>query len=90
MLHLFTTGQGNIIGNPIEPVIKISANPVTAATMAEHIDVDISGLLRFEYNLDGAADRVMEMMARTINGRLTSAEALRHAEFVLTKLHRSA
>jgi len=90
VLHLFTTGQGNIIGNPIEPVIKISANPVTAATMAEHIDVDISGLLRFEYNLDGAADRVMEMMARTINGRLTSAEALRHDEFVLTKLHRSA
>ena len=24
VLHLFTTGQGNIIGNPIEPVIKLS------------------------------------------------------------------
>ena len=89
-LHLFTTGQGNIIGNPIEPVLKMSANPLTVKTMAEHIDVDISGLLSFEYNLDGAADRTMEMMARTINGRLTSAEALRHDEFVLTKLYRSA
>jgi len=89
-LHLFTTGQGNIIGNKIEPVIKLSANPLTVATMSEHIDVDISGLLRFEYNLDGAADRTMEMMARTINGRLTSAETLRHDEFVLTKLYRSA
>jgi (2R)-sulfolactate sulfo-lyase subunit beta len=90
VLHLFTTGQGNIIGNPLEPVIKLTANPLTAATMAEHIDVDVSGLLRFEYNLDGAADRTMEMMAHTINGRLTSAEALRHDEFVITKLYRSA
>ncbi len=90
VLHLFTTGQGNIIGNPIEPVIKLSANPLTVATMTEHIDVDISGMLRFDYNLDGAADRVMEMMAHTINGRLTSAEALRHDEFVITKLYRSS
>jgi (2R)-sulfolactate sulfo-lyase subunit beta len=89
-LHLFTTGQGNIIGNPILPVIKMSANPLTVETMREHIDVDLSGLLRFDYNLDGAADRTMEMMAHTINGRLTSAEVLRHDEFVLTKLYRSA
>jgi len=89
-LHLFTTGQGNIIGNKIEPVIKLSANPLTVETMSEHIDVDITGLLRFEYNLDGAADRTMEMMAHTINGRLTNAETLRHDEFVITKLYRSA
>lgn len=90
VLHLFTTGQGNIIGNLIEPVIKLSANPLTVETMSEHIDVDISGLLRFDFNLDGAADRTMELMAHTINGRLTSAEALRHDEFVITKLYRSA
>ena len=89
-LHIFTTGQGNIIGNPILPVLKMSANPLTVETMTEHIDVDLSGLLRFDYNLDGAADRTMEMMAHTINGRLTSAETLRHDEFVLTKLYRSA
>ena len=89
-VHLFTTGQGNIVGNPVLPVIKLSANALTVETMAEHIDVDLTGLLRFEYNLDGAADRVMEMMAHTINGRLTSAETLRHDDFVLTKLYRSA
>ena len=90
VVHLFTTGQGNIIGNPVLPVIKHSANPLTVETMSEHIDVDLTGLLRFEYNLDGAADRAMEMMAHTINGRLTCAETLRHDEFVLTKLYRSA
>lgn len=89
-LHLFTTGQGNIVGNPVLPVIKLSGNPLTVETMSEHIDVDLTGLLRFEYNLDGAADRVMETMAHTVNGRLTSAEILRHDDFVITKLYRSA
>lgn len=90
VLHFFTTGQGNIIGNPIIPVMKISANPLTVTTMPEHIDVDITDMLRLEMTLDEAADAVMEMMAHNINGRLTAAEALRHEEFVITKLFRSA
>jgi len=90
VLHFFTTGQGNIIGNPIIPVMKITANPLTAETMSEHVDVDITDMLRLEMTLDQAADKVMDMMGHTINGRLTAAEALRHNEFVLTKLYRSA
>ena len=90
VLHLFTTGQGNIVGNKIEPVVKLSANPLTVETMSEHIDVDLTGLLGFEYNLDEAADKTMAMMAHTINGRLTNAETLHHDEFVITKLYRSA
>jgi (2R)-sulfolactate sulfo-lyase subunit beta len=89
-VHLFTTGQGNIIGNALLPVIKVSANPLTVQTMSEHIDVDLTGILRLEMNLDAAADKTIEMLARTINGRLTAAEVLRHDEFVLTKLFRSA
>ena len=90
VLHFFTTGQGNIIGHPIIPVIKICANPLTIETMAEHIDVDISKMLRLDMTLDDAADEILDMTFRAINGRLTSAEALRHNEFVLTKLYRSA
>ncbi len=90
VLHFFTTGQGNIIGHPIIPVIKICANPLTIETMAEHIDVDISKMLRLDMTLDDAADEILDMTFRTVNGRLTSAEALRHNEFVLTKLYRSA
>ncbi len=88
--HLFTTGQGNIIGNPVVPVIKISANPLTVSTMSEHIDVPIENVLTLEQSLDQAADAVLDMMLRTLSGRLTSAEVLRHREFVLTKLYRSA
>lgn len=89
-LHLFTTGQGNIIGNPVVPVIKLTANPKTAAHMAEHIDVDVSQTLTLESTLDEAADQVMHCMARTASGRLTAAEVLGHKEFVLTRLHRTA
>ena len=46
------TGQGNIIGNPIEPVIKLTANPLTAKTMSEHIDVDVSKILSRQMNLE--------------------------------------
>ena len=90
VLHLFPTGQGNIIGHPIEPVLKITANPVTASTMAEHIDLDVSGLLNLEYGLSEAGDRLLALVFRSINGRLTAAEVAGHREFVLTKLYRSA
>lgn len=90
VIHLFPTGQGNPIGNPIIPVIKITANPKTAQTMNEHIDVDVSSLLRGEVNLDQAADSLWDRVVRTANGQLVKAEILRHNEFVLTKLFRSA
>ncbi|HZP33478.1 MAG TPA: UxaA family hydrolase [Candidatus Acidoferrales bacterium] len=90
VVHLFPTGQGNVIGNPIEPVIKLTANPKTARTMAEHIDLDVSGILRREMTLDQAGDRLIDIMIRTCNGRLTCAEVLGHREFVLTKLYQSA
>jgi (2R)-sulfolactate sulfo-lyase subunit beta len=90
VLHLFPTGQGNIIGNPIEPVVKITANPLTAGTMSEHIDVDVQGLLSRQISLEQAGDQLMDIICRTVNGRLTCAEALGHREFVMTKLYRSA
>ena len=89
-VHLFPTGQGNVIGNPIEPVIKLTANPNTAATMSEHIDLDVSGILKREMNLDQAGSELVNITVRTANGRHTRAESLGHREFVLTKLFRSA
>jgi (2R)-sulfolactate sulfo-lyase subunit beta len=84
-VHLFTTGQGNIIGNPIVPVIKI-----TAASMEEHIDLDVSATIRLEETLAEAGERLIDMIQATASGRLTAAELLNHREFVLTRLHRTA
>jgi (2R)-sulfolactate sulfo-lyase subunit beta len=90
VLHFFTTGQGNVVGNPVVPVIKISPNPNTVGTMGEHIDVDLTRLLAGEISLDEAAARILEAFERIVRGRLTAAEVLGHREFVLTKLYRSA
>ncbi len=90
VVHLFPTGQGNVVGNPIVPVIKITANPDTAASMAEHVDVDVSGLLSREITLPEAGELLMDNVRRTAEGRLTAAEVLGHREFVMTKLYPSA
>ena len=90
VIHTFPTGQGNVVGNPIVPVIKISGNPRTLRTMAEHIDVDVTGVLTREQTIDQAGDALIDMIRRTANGRFTAAEALGHREFVMTKLYRSA
>jgi (2R)-sulfolactate sulfo-lyase subunit beta len=89
-VHTFPTGQGNVIGNPIVPVIKITGNPRTVRTMSEHVDVDVSGILRRDMTIPQAGDALIDMIVRTANGRLTAAEALGHREFVMTKLYRSA
>ena len=88
--HLFPTGQGNIIGNPIEPVIKLTANPRTAGDMSEHIDYDCSAILRGEMTLEESGDNLINMLIRTCEGRLTAQEVLGHEEYVLTKLYESA
>jgi (2R)-sulfolactate sulfo-lyase subunit beta len=58
--------------------------------MSEHIDLDVSGILRRQLTLDQAGDQLIDIMLRTCNGRLTCAEALGHREFVMTKLYQSA
>ncbi len=89
-LHIFPTGQGNVIGNPIMPVIKLTGNPKTVRVMSEHIDVDVSGVVRREMTIDQAGESLIDMIVKTANGRFTAAEALGHREFVMTKLYRSA
>ncbi len=90
VVHLFPTGQGNVVGHPVVPVIKLSANPLTCSTMSEHIDLDVSPILQGEMSYPEAGQALLDLMIRTCNGRATAAEALGHREFVITKLYRSA
>lgn len=89
-MTLFTTGQGNVVGNPIVPVLKVGANPAAAKRMADHIDVDVSDLLQRRMTLEQAGQAIVEAMRRTANGRLTAAEALGHREISMTRLFRTA
>jgi (2R)-sulfolactate sulfo-lyase subunit beta len=85
VVHLFPTGQGNIIGNPIVSVIKLSANPLTIETMSEHIDLNVSAILKGESTLDEAGHQLIDMVRRVFNGRFKATEALGQSEFVFAK-----
>jgi (2R)-sulfolactate sulfo-lyase subunit beta len=89
-VHTFPTGQGNVIGNPILPVIKLSANPRTVRTMSEHIDLDVSPILQRKMTMAQAGEALIDNVLRVANGELTAAEILGHREFVLTRLYESA
>ncbi|WP_137126691.1 UxaA family hydrolase [Roseomonas sp. HF4] len=89
-VHTFPTGQGNVIGNPIVPVIKLTANPRTMRTMSEHVDVDVTGILQRKMNMDDAGEALLDCIVRTADGQHTAAEILGHREFSLTRLYESA
>lgn len=89
-VHTFPTGQGNVIGNPILPVIKLTANPRTMRTMSEHVDVDVTGLLQKQMNLHDAGEALLDCIIRTADGQFTAAEILGHREYSLTRLYESA
>ena len=80
---VFTTGLGTPTGNPIAPVIKVTANARTARTMADNIDMDVSGVIAQTESLDDAADRLMAEVMHAASGAPTAAERLGHREFAI-------
>jgi len=82
-LVVFTTGLGTPTGNPIAPVIKVTGNARTAQTMADNIDVDVSGILTAGEPFDAAARRLLSELLEVASGRPTAAERLGHREFAI-------
>jgi altronate dehydratase large subunit len=80
---MFTTGLGTPTGNPIAPVIKITGNARTATTMADNLDVDVSGVMSETESLGTAADRLFEHLLTVCSGTPTAAERLGHREFAI-------
>jgi altronate dehydratase large subunit len=80
---VFTTGLGTPTGNPIAPVIKITGNSQTARAMADNLDDDVSGILDGSETLDGAADRLFDLVLEVCSGETTATERLGHREFAI-------
>jgi len=80
---VFTTGLGTPTGNPIAPVIKVTGNARTAQTMADNIDVDVSGILTAGESFDAAAHRLFNGLLEVASGSRTAAERLGHREFAI-------
>ena len=73
-LIIFTTGRGNPIGNPIAPVLKVTANKDTFEKMRDNIDLDFSEVLEGRRSLEEMGNEVLEEVVRIANGKKTRAE----------------
>jgi altronate dehydratase large subunit len=71
---VFTTGRGNPIGNPIAPVLKVTANQETFARMNDNMDMNLSAVLRGEKTIEEMGGQVLEEILRVANGKKTKAE----------------
>ncbi len=80
---VFTTGLGTPTGNPIAPVMKITANEATGRRMRDNLDLDVSGIMNGTETLDAAADRLFDAILATASGRSVAAERLGHREFAI-------
>ena len=73
-LIIFTTGRGNPVGNPIAPVLKVTANKDTFDKMRDNIDLYFGDILDGKRSINDVGDEVLEQVIRVANGRRTKAE----------------
>jgi altronate dehydratase large subunit len=85
-LVIFTTGRGTPTGNPIAPVIKVTANPQTARKMRENIDFDASTVILGQETIEQAGERLFRLVIDVARGRPTKAELLGFREFMIHKI----
>ena len=86
-LIVFTTGRGNAIGNPVVPVMKVTANGDTYRKLSDNIDLDMSPVLERDMSLEEMADITLRQIVDTLSGRLTSAEVLKlgYSETIISR-----
>ena len=86
-LIVFTTGRGNAIGNPVVPVMKVTANGDTYRKLSDNIDLDMSPVLERDMSLEDMADITLRQIVDTLSGRLTSAEVLKlgYSETIISR-----
>lgn len=80
---LFATGTCNPVGNALLPVVKVCGNREWVMRMAEHVDVDVSGILEGEESLEEAVEKVWECLVRVLHGMMTRTEICGHTEFAM-------
>ena len=73
-LIIFTTGRGNPVGNPIAPVLKVTANKDTFDKMRDNIDLYFGDVLEGKRSINDVGDELLEQVVRVANGRRTKAE----------------
>ncbi|MDN5348366.1 MAG: altronate dehydratase large subunit [Clostridia bacterium] len=85
-LILFSTGVGNIVGNPIAPTVKITGNINTIKSMPDNIDVCVDGIIDGRETLEEAGERLLKEMLEMASGKLTRAEVLGQEEIAFNRI----
>lgn len=85
-LVLFSTGRGTPTGNPIVPVIKLTANRDTFAAMADNLDFDASALIHGGQTMQAMGDALMQTLLAVAESMQTKSEALGYTEMAIARL----
>ena len=83
---IFSTGRGTPTGNPIAPVIKITANKITYSKMYDNIDIDCSRLLEEPEAMAEMADDTLQEIINVANGKITKSESLGFTEIAMARV----
>ncbi|MBE6468797.1 MAG: altronate dehydratase [Coriobacteriaceae bacterium] len=85
-LVVFSTGRGTPTGNSMAPVWRLTANRVTAQTMADNMDFDASAAIYGPESMEELRERMIDDIIEVCNGRKTCAEAIGYTETALPHL----
>lgn len=83
---VFTTGRGTPTGNPIMPVIKITANQSTYEKMKDNIDFDASPVICGEKSIEDMGRELLDEVLDVANGKITKAEAFGFSDIAISRL----
>jgi len=87
---VFTTGQGSTTGHAIAPVIKVTGNPHTYASMRDNMDINASTILNGGDSIFDVGDRTFNTIIKTSSGSKTKAETLGYQDYIVFLRSRAA
>ncbi len=83
---VFSTGRGTPTGNPVAPVIKLTANPITFGKMRDNLDFDASGLLEAPEAMPATAEALLAEVCAVASGKMTKSESLGFMEMAIARV----
>ena len=85
-LVVFTTGRGTPTGNPIVPIIKITANRFTYQNMMDNMDFDASATIDGSQSIEEVGEKLLNEVVSVAQGKITKAESFGFCEIAINRL----
>lgn len=82
---VFTTGRGNVMGNPIVPVFKLTGNKITYANMEDNMDL-MQVRSSIEKTIEELGEELLHKTIEVANGKKTKSEELGYMEIAIARV----